>query len=454
MFCQKCGAKNDEDASFCNSCGASLTLSEIQTKPPKKHGILFRAALFFVGIIVVIVVVSVITSFYSASQANQNFPLAPIPTVPNPDLYLNVSANVPSTWVQYTSIADGFSVFKPNDWTVKEVPVSEVFANSGNSVDISNFLPNWIYIYSPSGTGYVSIDSYHYSDTPDILFTDQTKTQISDNFYNEDINSISQGSVNETSIEKDSTYYMINGNPARRMILKNIEVNGHPMNGEAYIIAHGDTIYTEIYGGEVGSSQDDANTSVGIMQSLTTINLVTPSSVTNIPVSNTITDTETNMAATSGESGTNVLLETSMGDITIALDPSMPITTGNFEKLVKSGFYDGVIFHRVIPGFMIQGGDPSGTGMGGPGYTIPDEFTTHNHNLRGTVAMANAGPNTGGSQFFINLVDNTRLDTSYPVFGTVTSGMDVVDAIARVPTDSNNRPLQNVTIIHAIMVPA
>jgi peptidylprolyl isomerase len=146
-----------------------------------------------------------------------------------------------------------------------------------------------------------------------------------------------------------------------------------------------------------------------------------------------------------------VLLETTMGNITIALDPDMPITSGNFEKLVKSEYYNGIIFHRVIPGFMIQGGDPTGTGMGGPGYTIPDEFTSHNHNARGTVAMANAGPNTGGSQFFINLVNNTRLDPNYPVFGTVTSGMDVVDAIAKVPTDSNNRPLTNVTILHAVM---
>jgi peptidylprolyl isomerase len=147
-----------------------------------------------------------------------------------------------------------------------------------------------------------------------------------------------------------------------------------------------------------------------------------------------------------------VRLETTMGNITIALDPDMPVTAGNFENLTKSGFYDGVIFHRVIAGFMIQAGDPTGTGRGGPGYTIPDEFTTHNHNLRGTVAMANAGPNTGGSQFFINLVDNTRLDTGYPVFGTVTDGMDVADAIGNVTTDENNRPETNVTILHAEMV--
>jgi len=159
-------------------------------------------------------------------------------------------------------------------------------------------------------------------------------------------------------------------------------------------------------------------------------------------------------------SGKNVRLETSMGNITIALDPEMPLTAGNFEQLVKSGYYDGVLFHRVIDGFMIQGGDPSGTGRGGPGYTIQDEFTSHNRNSRGTVAMANKGqPNTGGSQFFINLVDNSpqlnnMFDSNYPVFGTVIEGMDVVDAIGKVGTSGypTNRPLQNVTIIKAEMV--
>ncbi len=150
-----------------------------------------------------------------------------------------------------------------------------------------------------------------------------------------------------------------------------------------------------------------------------------------------------------------VRLETSMGNITIALDPAMPVTSGNFEKLVKSGFYNGVIFHRVIDGFMIQGGDPTGTGRGGPGYTIKDEFAAKNRNDRGTVAMANAGPNTGGSQFFINLVNNNYLDRMHPVFGKVVEGMDVVDAIAKVQTNGEaggNRPLQNVTIIRAVMV--
>ena len=108
---------------------------------------------------------------------------------------------------------------------------------------------------------------------------------------------------------------------------------------------------------------------------------------------------------------TTVLLETTMGDVRIELfEETMPITAGNFRKLVEKRFYDGTIFHRVIAGFMVQGGDPEGTGMGGPGYAIRDEFTANNRNARGTISMANAGPNTGGSQFFINAVDNHRLD--------------------------------------------
>ena len=146
---------------------------------------------------------------------------------------------------------------------------------------------------------------------------------------------------------------------------------------------------------------------------------------------------------------TKVLLETNMGNIVIELDKDMPITAGNFEKLVKQGYYDEVIFHRIIDGFMIQGGDPTGTGMGGPGYMIKDEFTYNNRNDRGTISMANAGPNTGGSQFFINLVNNNFLDTKHPVFGKVVEGMDVVDAIAKVETDSNDKPLEEVKIIKA-----
>ncbi|UCE29094.1 MAG: peptidylprolyl isomerase, partial [Candidatus Bathyarchaeota archaeon] len=114
---------------------------------------------------------------------------------------------------------------------------------------------------------------------------------------------------------------------------------------------------------------------------------------------------------------------------------------------------DGTIFHRVIDGFVIQGGDPTGTGHGYPAIpTIPDEFTNHNRNDRGTIGMANAGPNTGSSQFFINLVDNNRLDPKHPVFGKVIEGMDVVDKIAKTETDKNDRPLQKVTMIKAELV--
>ena len=157
---------------------------------------------------------------------------------------------------------------------------------------------------------------------------------------------------------------------------------------------------------------------------------------------------------------TTVKLETTEGDIVIKLYDDMPITAGNFEKLVKQGFYDGIIFHRVIAGFMIQAGCPHGTGTGGPGYTIDDEFVPGHSNQRGTISMANTGqPNSGGSQFFINLVDNSYLDwdnrsTPYkhPVFGEVIDGMNVVDKIAAVKTDYNDRPKTEVKIIKATII--
>ena len=156
-------------------------------------------------------------------------------------------------------------------------------------------------------------------------------------------------------------------------------------------------------------------------------------------------------SASSSQSNT-VLLKTSMGDVKLELYEDMPVTAENFKSLALKGFYNGVVFHRVIDGFMIQGGDPTGTGAGGPGYTIKDEFTDHNKNARGTISMANAGPNTGGSQFFINLVDNNYLDGAHPVFGKVIEGMDVVDAIGRVKTDAYDRPVQEVKIVEARIV--
>ncbi len=148
-----------------------------------------------------------------------------------------------------------------------------------------------------------------------------------------------------------------------------------------------------------------------------------------------------------------VQLQTTMGNITIQLQSDMPITTGNFVNLVKQGTYDGTIFHRVIENFMIQGGDPTGTGYGDPSIpNIQDEFTSNNFNNRGTIAMANAGPNTGSSQFFINVVNNNYLDSKHPVFGTVIEGMDVVDAISKAAAGQNDKPLQEIRIIKAELV--
>jgi peptidylprolyl isomerase len=155
-----------------------------------------------------------------------------------------------------------------------------------------------------------------------------------------------------------------------------------------------------------------------------------------------------------------IALRTTKGDIEIELHGDMPITTGNFEELCRKGFYDGTVFHRVIEGFMIQGGDPKGTGMGGPGYNIKDEFGNGHSNVRGTISMANTGrPNTGGSQFFINLVDNKYLDMentstpyAHPVFGKVVKGMDVVDAIGSVRTDAGDRPTEDVRILKAEVI--
>ena len=138
---------------------------------------------------------------------------------------------------------------------------------------------------------------------------------------------------------------------------------------------------------------------------------------------------------------------TNLGDITLELfDEDAPKTVDNFRTLARDGFYDGLIFHRVIPDFMIQGGDPEGTGMGGPGYTFEDEIND-NKIVRGALAMANAGPNTNGSQFFIvTTAAAPWLDGKHTVFGRVVDGMDVVDAIEARPTDGRDRPLEEARI--------
>lgn len=144
---------------------------------------------------------------------------------------------------------------------------------------------------------------------------------------------------------------------------------------------------------------------------------------------------------------TNATLHTNHGAIALELfDEDAPKTVANFVKLAGDGFYDGVVFHRVIPDFMVQGGDPDGTGMGGPGYTFEDEINEHKVE-RGALAMANAGPHTNGSQFFIVTAEATPwLDGKHTVFGRVTTGMDVVDTISAVETDAQDRPHDQVVV--------
>jgi len=140
--------------------------------------------------------------------------------------------------------------------------------------------------------------------------------------------------------------------------------------------------------------------------------------------------------------------KTSLGEFSVELfEDKAPGTTGNFITLAQKGYYDGLIFHRVIEGFMIQGGCPDGTGRGGPGYTIPDEFDPElKHDGPGVLSMANAGPNTGGSQFFITLVPTEWLDGKHAVFGKVSGGLEIVQKIGSVPTGFQDRPVDDVTI--------
>jgi cyclophilin family peptidyl-prolyl cis-trans isomerase len=145
---------------------------------------------------------------------------------------------------------------------------------------------------------------------------------------------------------------------------------------------------------------------------------------------------------------TQIKIETSMGDIEAKLfSKEVPKTVENFLTLAKKGFYDGIIFHRVIPEFMIQTGDPTGTGRGGPGYKFNDEFSPQlRHSRPGILSMANSGPNTNGSQFFITEIPTPWLDNRHSVFGEVTKGLEVISAIARVAKDSQDKPLKPVTM--------
>ncbi|MDH3225190.1 MAG: peptidylprolyl isomerase [Gemmatimonadota bacterium] len=141
--------------------------------------------------------------------------------------------------------------------------------------------------------------------------------------------------------------------------------------------------------------------------------------------------------------------ETNLGSFSVELfEDRAPVTAGNFKKLILDRYYDGIIFHRIIEGFMIQGGDPTGTGTGGPGYTIADEFHPElRHDTEGVLSMANAGPNTGGSQFFITLAETPWLDGRHAVFGKVVEGLDVVRSIGGVATGRGDRPVEEVKMV-------
>jgi peptidylprolyl isomerase len=197
-----------------------------------------------------------------------------------------------------------------------------------------------------------------------------------------------------------------------------------------------------------------------------------PMPQTTINLYGTTTPGDTGQASTTGQQGAaqagqgqtttpntkkvmQATLHTTKGDITIEFSAATPTTVANFTKLAGEGFYNGTKFHRVIKGFMIQGGDPltkddtmaARWGTGGPGYQFGDEITANNHNDIGTIAMANSGPNTNGSQFFINTAANNFLDTKHTVFGKVVAGMDVVKAIESTATNpANDRPLEAMVI--------
>lgn len=193
---------------------------------------------------------------------------------------------------------------------------------------------------------------------------------------------------------------------------------------------------------------------------------INTSSMNNAPLQNSNPNQNSNAAASGAAAAplaqTQVVMKTSQGDISITFfDQDAPNTVKNFVKLAQSGFYDGILFHRVIPDFMIQTGDPltksqpqtwAVHGTGGPGYEFADEFNSHKV-VRGAVAMANSGPDTNGSQFFIVTAEATPwLDGKHTVFGEVTAGMDVVDAISQAQTDANNHPLEDIKIVSITFV--
>jgi len=194
------------------------------------------------------------------------------------------------------------------------------------------------------------------------------------------------------------------------------------------------------------------NTASSATQEISILNLATSTAASNAVASATSTNTSSTLQGSSQTNNAHMItIKTNYGTIVFdTYDADAPNTVKNFITLADKGFYNGVIFHRIIPGFMIQGGDPTGTGTGGPGYTFPDELNPATASYKagykqGVVAMANAGPNTNGSQFFIMLSDYP-LPNNYTIFGHVVSGQDVVEKIGAVQTGANDKPVTPVTM--------
>lgn len=205
---------------------------------------------------------------------------------------------------------------------------------------------------------------------------------------------------------------------------------------------------------------DDTNTSLETSETDTVPTDEPNQTPSSSMQTNTPSQTPTSNTSAPTPETTKIIMNTNLGEISLELfDTLAPKTVENFTKLAQDGFYNGTRFHRVIPDFMIQGGDPLSTslankdrwGTGGPGYQFADEIHAENRNEVGTISMANAGPNTNGSQFFINTANNSFLDTKHTVFGRVTSGMDVVASIEGQETDQTDKPLKDV-IINSIQI--
>jgi len=202
----------------------------------------------------------------------------------------------------------------------------------------------------------------------------------------------------------------------------------------------------------------DMGTAKTISNKVDKLAVPTPVEIPKPTNNNTIKNNQKDTMTTENQNITKATLKTNKGDITIEFyKEAAPKTVANFVKLASEGFYDGVKFHRVIKDFMIQGGDPlskvenAAWGTGGPGYQFEDEIHANNRNNKYTLAMANSGPNTNGSQFFINTNDNNFLDTKHTVFGKVVAGIEVVDAIENTPTAAQDRPV-NPMVIESIVL--